>query len=400
MVTKTEIKAFLPGAKAALVAAIADNWQAAEAAGITNPRRVRQFMANIAVETRGLTTLVESLNYSSAARIYEVYKGPSKTPRFKSVAECKPYVKSPKALAIKVYGGRYGNALAPSTDGWDFRGGGMLQTTFRDNYDALGFADNPAVLQNDPKVAFLAAVKEWEKRGCNALADANRTKDCRKAINGGTNGLDEVEGYLAKAIKVWPDNAAAPKKPAKPSQVENYYDGKHHPLVEAVQQALNDKGYPEVGTVDGKWGSRTAGTLTTFQGDNGLPLKPEIYPTLLTEISAAPMRTISPERANAKVADLRAAGDPDIKQADQSKVAGYTGLGLAGFTAGTKALDEAKGTSETLRSIWDTLEPVQSFLVDNLWIFLGIGAGFVIWKSGLLQKIRLMKHQTGQDVSV
>ena len=46
------------------------------------------------------------------------------------------------------------------------------------------------------------------------------------------------------------------------------------------------------------------------------------------------------------------------------------------------------------------LEPIQGFIMDNLWlILLGIG-GFVVYKSDILQKIRLTKHQTGEDVSV
>jgi predicted chitinase len=402
MVTKTEIKTFLPGAKADLVSAIVDNWSAAEAAGITTPRRIRQFMANIAVETAGLTKLAENLSYSTAARIYEVYKGPKSSPRFRSVAECKQYVKNPKALAIKVYGGRYGNGLAPSTDGWDFRGSGMLQTTFRDNFEAIGYADDPDALRDSPATAFLVAVKEWERRGCNALAEANRTADCRKAINGGTNGIDEVKAYLTQAARVWPDNAAVPKKPATPAKVlkENIYDGKAHDVVLSVQKRLDDLGYHEVGTVDGRWGSRTAGAITTFQGDNGLPLKPEIDQALMAALMAASPRVISPARAEATVADLREAGDDEIKQTDQGKAAGYATLGLGAFSGGTKLLDTVKDNSETARTIWDTLEPVQHFIVQNIWLFLGAGGIFFVWKSGLLQRIRLEKHQTGKDVSV
>lgn len=397
MVTKAEIKKFLPSARADLVSAIADNWSAAEDAGINTPERIQQFFANIAVETAGLTSIAENLSYSSAQRIYDVFKGPSKNPRFKSVAECKPLVKNPKALAIKVYGGRMGNALAPSTDGYDFRGSGMLQTTGRDGFEAIGFDGNPDVLRTDPKQAFLTAVREWSKRGCNRLADAGKTTECRKAINGGTNGLEEVKAYLASARKVWPTDKAVKPKPA-PS-VENYYDGKPNDTVKGVQQRLDDLGYHEVGSVDGRWGSRTAGAVTTFQGDNGLELDPHITPVLLAALMTASPRVISDARANATVADLRADGDDEIKQTDQTKYGGYAMTGLGLFGGGSQALKSFQDTSETARSIWDTLQPVQDFIMSNIWVILA-GAGLVfVWKSGILQRIRLEKHQTGKDVS-
>lgn len=290
MVTRAEIKKLCPTAKDALVSAIVDNWHEAEAAGIVAPKRIRLFLANIAVETGGLRSIVESLTYTSAQRIYDVFKGPANNRRFNSVAECKSYVKQAKKLAIKVYGGRMGNKPAPSTDGWDYRGGGMLQTTGLDGYRNMGFEENPSALQTNPKIAFLTAVREWKKRGCNELADADRVTDCRKAINGGTNGLEEVKSYLAKAKTIWPDSGK-PAPAAKPStEITNPV------MVTEVQTILKKLGYNEVGEPDGTVGTMTRTAILAFRADNNLPLATVIDDEFMEALKTAQPRQIAKER--------------------------------------------------------------------------------------------------------
>jgi len=220
MVTRSELLKFAPKANPVLIDAIVKNWHVAEKAGIKTPRRIRQFLSHIAVETGGLTSVVENLNYTSSSRIQQVWPR-----RFKTEKSARPYVKNPKKLAIKVYGGRMGNRPAPSTDGWDYRGGGMLQTTGRTNYTALGFGNNPEKLR-DPKTAFVTAVAEWSKRGCNQLADKGATIAIRKAIQGGSGGLTDVRRYLVRAEKIWPDTSLKetvtrePNPKATPTQIE------------------------------------------------------------------------------------------------------------------------------------------------------------------------------------
>ncbi len=208
-ITTHQIKKLFPKAKPALVKAIVEGWPTAEAAYITTPERISQFLANVGAETGGLTAIEENMNYS-AERIRQVW--PS---RFKSVAAAKPYAGQPAKLANKVYGSRLGNK--GGSDGWDFRGGGMLQTTGRENYRKMGFEHNPDGLR-EPVQAFATAVREWKNRGCNALADNSATAAIRRKINGGTNGLDHVQNYLVKARTIFADYkpASAPKPTPAP----------------------------------------------------------------------------------------------------------------------------------------------------------------------------------------
>lgn len=407
MVTKTELKKLFPGAKAALVDAVVNNWPLAEAAGINKPRRIRQFLANVGVETGGLTSIAESLNYSVAGLLSTFSR------QRISEADAKKYGRSgnrkanQQAIANTIYGGAWGKKNLGNTqpnDGWDMRGSGFGQVTGRANFATIERETGMPVLSNpellrDPDAGMKATIILWEKWTMNDLADANKTVELRKKWNGGNHGLADVKAYLVKAEKIWPDDAVMISSSAAPVVSIDIYDGKANDTVRTVQTRLNDLGYFEFGKVDGKWGPRTAGTITTFQADNGLDLDPKISEALLASLMVAPKRTVAPARANATVADLREEGTVEIKQTDQTKVAGYAFAGLGAFTGGQEALEKVKGTSETVRSIWDTLQPIQNLVVNNLWIILLAGGGFFVWKSGLLQKIRLTKHQKAEDVS-
>ncbi|MFN3890185.1 MAG: hypothetical protein ACK4MV_07285 [Beijerinckiaceae bacterium] len=83
MINADRIKRLAPSARADLVAAIIENWPDAQERGLTTPVRIRHFMAQICVETGGLRSIEENLNYS-ARRLMQVWPT-----RFKSLAAAK-----------------------------------------------------------------------------------------------------------------------------------------------------------------------------------------------------------------------------------------------------------------------------------------------------------------------
>ncbi|RJG46489.1 chitinase [Mesorhizobium sp. DCY119] len=102
----------------------------------TPDQHLAYMLATAFHETGGkMQPVEENLNYS-AARIRQVWPT-----RFASVAAAKPYARNPRALANKVYGGRQGNDT--KEDGYRFRGRGLPQITFRDNYRKFGIEANP-----------------------------------------------------------------------------------------------------------------------------------------------------------------------------------------------------------------------------------------------------------------
>lgn len=397
MITAERIKRFAPSARADLVQAIVDNWGAAASAGITTPRRVQQFFANIATETGGVRSVEESLTYTSAARLRQVWPT-----RFKSDAAAAPYVRQPKKLAIYVYGGRMGNAPAPSSDGWDFRGGGMLQTTGREGYRKMGFEANPEALR-EPVTAFLTAVREWKARGCNALADKGDTVGVRRKINGGTNGLDETRKWLAKAEKVFTGDfdakgAPAPAKPAPsalaPAMTE--YE------VRALQQQLQDALYTEVGMVDGKWGTRTEAGLFAFQRDNGLPAtgKMDAETRAFIVKNGVPKRKIAAARAEATAESLAKEGNLPAAAKEAQKSAFWSRLQLVGGSVTAilyGARDYIGDALSAIAPLRDDLSAVGPWLV--IAAVIGVAAVMYLRSKGAVDAAVLAVRK-GQDTGV
>src|SRR5436309_707971 len=167
------------------------------------PLRLAHFMAQVLHESGALTITEESLFYTHAERIRDVWPT-----RFHSVADAEPYTRNPEKLANFVYGNRADIGNNQAGDGFRFIGRGLIQITGRDSYTRFG-KKLGADLIADPKLAFSQqwclplAAEEWTEKGCNALADADNVKGVTKKINGGTIGLAERTAWLAKTKAVW-----------------------------------------------------------------------------------------------------------------------------------------------------------------------------------------------------
>lgn len=168
-----------------------------------NPLRMAHFMAQVLHESGALTISEESLFYTHAERIRDVWPT-----RFPNVEAAQPYTKNPEKLANFVYGNRKDIGNNQDGDGYRFIGRGLIQITGRDSYTRFG-QKLGADLVADPKLAFSTqwclplAAEEWTEKGCNALADLDDVKGVTKRINGGTIGLNERIAWLSKTKNVW-----------------------------------------------------------------------------------------------------------------------------------------------------------------------------------------------------
>lgn len=179
--------------------------------GITTPRRIAAFVANILHETGGLTRLVESMNYAVEA-LPGVF-GPHRitAEQAAKLGRINGRPADQKGIACQVYGGEWGfrnlGNLIGSDDGWRFRGHGLLQLTGRANFTRFGGAigrtadELPAILCTREGAAESAA-HFFSVSGCNALADRGDIIEVRRRINGGRHGLPSVERHYHDALSV------------------------------------------------------------------------------------------------------------------------------------------------------------------------------------------------------
>lgn len=170
--------------------------------GITTAKRMAMFLANVLHESNGFMKLRESLAYS-APRLLEVFPT-----RVKTLANAQAIVaKGQSAIADIIYGGRYGNGTG-NGDGFKYRGGGLIHTTFKENYKITGERIGVDLVASperitEPAIAVQSAMEFWQRNGCNALADANNFAGTCKVVNGGTNGLTERTALYLKAKAVF-----------------------------------------------------------------------------------------------------------------------------------------------------------------------------------------------------
>lgn len=107
------------------------------------------------------------------------------------------------------YEGRKDLGNTEKGDGVKFCGRGLIQVTGRANYGRASqalFGDDrllktPELLEQ-PEWAAKSAAWYWSTRNLNALADADRFTDITKAINGGTNGLEDRKARYRFALTV------------------------------------------------------------------------------------------------------------------------------------------------------------------------------------------------------
>lgn len=107
------------------------------------------------------------------------------------------------------YDGRKDLGNTQQGDAVKFPGRGLIQITGRANYGRASqalFGDdrllkNPELLEQ-PEWAAESAVWYWSTRNLNALADQDRFTDITRAINGGTNGLEDRKARYRYALAV------------------------------------------------------------------------------------------------------------------------------------------------------------------------------------------------------
>jgi len=259
------------------VGAITTSGDLLEQFGITSNLRWCHLIATWCGETN-LTILWEDMSYS-AQRILEVFHDKG----IHTQEEAATLAHNPYALAERVYGlgcPRMAHMLGNTAegDGFKYRGCGIEQITGRAAHEAYaGKIGCPIDQLSEPRNAIHAALLEWQEKRCNEKADRDDVVAVRRAINGGTNGLSDVEAHLARAKRIWPPHLTevagvmVPSVPAPSIELTDELTlGARGASVVEVQRLLKKAGVLS-GPADGQFGTQTARAMTAFQGTHGLP---------------------------------------------------------------------------------------------------------------------------------
>jgi putative chitinase len=179
-----KLKGHIPDA---VIAQIPDT---AKKFNITNPLRLAHFLAQCGHESGQFRATEENLNYSSKG-LLGIF------PKYFTASTAESYARKPEKIASKVYGGRMGNGVESTGEGYKFRGRGYIQLTGKDNYtrfakfigeDTVG---NPDLVKTKHPLAsaafFFDSNKLWAI--CDRGADEATVIAVTRRVNGGTIGL-------------------------------------------------------------------------------------------------------------------------------------------------------------------------------------------------------------------
>lgn len=250
--------------------------------GLTTPKRMSQFLAQIFHESGGLTIDWESGNYS-AERLMEIF-GVGHHSAAITWPEATKLAHNGPAIFERVYG--LGNPSKAKElgnvhpgDGWKFRGGGLMQTTGGDNYRRIGqkigvdLYSHPELVL-DPRYALLPALVEWDEEKLNSYADKGDVLSISKAINLGNakssktpNGLADRKDWLRKINSIL-TTLELDATPPEPLVLPVLALGSRGTDVVRLQKLLVESGITV--DVDGDFGEVTKTAVTKFQEKNHL----------------------------------------------------------------------------------------------------------------------------------
>lgn len=176
--------------------------------GIDTIREVASFLANINVESASLTQLSENLNYSTAALIKLFGRHRITVADAERYGRNSAHPANQEMLANILYGGEFGRRELGNTqpgDGWKCRGFGPKQVTGRANQEAFAEAmgmtlEEAQAYMRTPEGGMMAAGWFWKSHGLDKQAATAGVEDDRRAINGGINGLADVERGFVRLI--------------------------------------------------------------------------------------------------------------------------------------------------------------------------------------------------------
>lgn len=267
-------------------------------------------------------------------------------------------------------------------------GRGAIQISLWPNYEKLGkrlgipLRDDPELALDPVHSADIAVVgmseglftgRKLSDYKFPAAMENKPASHPRRIVNGNDGSDAEItrdyRGFLA-AIE------AATEGMPSAAHAYRFERGRVYPVLKQVQARLRELGYPEVGEVDGKTGTKTDAAILAFRNDNDLPLVAGVDDALIVALAKATPREIAPARKSATAEDLKEA--PAVKDGlTLERIGKWIGLGGIGAGVGTGGLDLA----ETTERVTQFQALAEVFVSAAPYLVLG-GLGFAVFHFG------------------
>lgn len=403
------------------------------------------FIGQVAAETNGLSLrhMEENMNYTSAARIIEIFSyrlrlciekvnsGQVSEPKIakgstvqKLAQAC---VRNPTLLANIVYGGRDGT---PWMQGARYKGRGPLQTTHLNNYRKAGeevakqpgggkydLVKNPELLSTDPELGVRVAFAEWKLKGLGIWAERDDVDVVSDILNTGNHkdnikphNLNGRRRWVAKAKVIWPAEKGGelPKIDDEIDMVINgvritrmLREGCEGDDVEALQLRLRDLGY-FTGVVDKKFGTLTGRAVRAFQSEHGLEDDGVVGPKTAEALNNTAPADLG-ERETVTAKDMKKRGSRIVTLTQRAKrliewLFGGSIAAILDSASGIGVVENALSIGERLKSVVTrVLDLVAGGHSGLLLTALGIAAlcGVAWWAFDRIEKYRVEDAQTG-----
>jgi putative chitinase len=170
---------------------------------ISTPLRLAHFLAQCAHESSNFSLVQENLNYSAKGLLGTFGK------YFPTQSLAEQYQRQPEKIAARVYGGRMGNGIEETKEGYKFRGRGYIQLTGKDNYKSFSESINEDCVSNPDLVATkypLSSAAWFFQKNCLPKCDAGATiavvESVTKCVNGGLIGIEDRVKHFNEIYKL------------------------------------------------------------------------------------------------------------------------------------------------------------------------------------------------------
>lgn len=354
--SESQVLRFAPHALPVYVDALAQGGAAFEQWGIVTPQRMARFLGQCGAETGYLTIMREKTTWT-LEQMCELWPE-----RFNNVLgrrkiaavlkRCEDQNVSPAYdLANLAYSDRGDLGNQGGDDGWNFRGGNLLQGTGRAWFQTIGTAigvdlvNNPDLIEDGP-VGLLTALHTWGSHDLNRFADRGYDQTIGCAINVGNP-------FASRQPIGWKKRLEATRRAmevlgiSEPDQSELALGARGDRVLE-LQEKLQALNY-HLGKADGVFGPETARQVASakldFKREVGGVVEAEEFVGSMTWDALAQMKPVEagPERAmvgytkRQQVATLIERGSTEVATADNIQKVG-TGLTVSGIAYGAKEI--------------------------------------------------------------